>query len=61
MLAVADADGKTPNGSSIDEIVRGGARRMLAAALEAEVNTYLAQRSDERDDPDTGARARNWT
>jgi len=32
-------DGATANGSSlIDEIVRGGARRMLAAALEAEVN-----------------------
>jgi putative transposase len=33
----------TPNGSLIDEIVREGARRMLAAALEAEVNSYLAE------------------
>jgi hypothetical protein len=45
-----DADAKTPNGSLIDEIVREGARRMLAAALEAEVNTYLAQLADERDE-----------
>jgi hypothetical protein len=45
-----DAGGKTPNGSLIDEIVRKGARRMLAAALEAEVNTYLAQLADERDE-----------
>ena len=36
----------TPNGSLIDEIVREGARHMLAAALEAEVNTYLAQLAD---------------
>jgi transposase-like protein len=50
MLTVVDADGMTPNGSLIDEIVREGARRMLAAALEAEVNTYLAQLADERDE-----------
>jgi putative transposase len=50
VLTVVDADGKTPNGSLIDEIVREGARRMLAAALEAEVNTYLAQLADERDE-----------
>jgi hypothetical protein len=30
MLTVVDADGMTPNGSLIDEIVREGARRMLA-------------------------------
>jgi len=40
----------TPNGSLIDEIVREGAKRMLAAALEAEVNTYLAQLADQRDE-----------
>lgn len=38
MLTVVNADGSTDNGSLIDEIVREGARRMLAAALEAEVN-----------------------
>ncbi len=36
MLSVVNDDGTTTNGSSlIDEIVREGARRMLAAALEA--------------------------
>ncbi|MFI8952251.1 IS256 family transposase [Streptomyces sp. NPDC053750] len=41
----------TANGSSlIDEIVREGARRMLAAALEAEVNACTAEFADQRDD-----------
>ena len=40
----------TPNGSLIDEIVREGARRMLAAALEAEVNGYLAELAEQRDE-----------
>ncbi len=33
MLTVVNEDGTTPHGSLIDEIVREGARRMLAAAL----------------------------
>jgi transposase-like protein len=37
-------------GSLIDEIVRDGARRMLAAALEAEVAAYIAAHADERDE-----------
>ncbi|MFE7043663.1 IS256 family transposase [Streptomyces atratus] len=48
MLTVVNADGSTPNGSLIDEIVREGARRMLAAALEAEVNSYIAELAGER-------------
>src|SRR5882757_1136670 len=36
--------------SLIDEIVREGARRMLAEALKAEVDAYLAQFADERDE-----------
>jgi transposase-like protein len=36
-------------GSVIDEIVREGARRMLAAALEAEVDAYVAEFAGERD------------
>jgi transposase-like protein len=36
--------------SLIDEIVREGARRMLAAALEAEVAGYVGQFADERDE-----------
>ncbi|MFD5475284.1 IS256 family transposase [Streptomyces sp. NPDC127105] len=50
MLTVVNEDGTTPSGSSLlDEIVREGARRMLAAALEAEVNTYMAELAGERD------------
>jgi transposase-like protein len=37
-------------GSLIDEIVREGARRMLAAALEAEVAAYIAAYAEELDD-----------
>ena len=36
--------------SLIDEIVREGARRMLAEALQAEVDAYIAQFADERDE-----------
>ncbi|HEX2131662.1 MAG TPA: IS256 family transposase [Actinophytocola sp.] len=49
----ADADGPRPAGCSsalIDEIVREGARRMLAEALQAEVDAYIAQFSGERDE-----------
>lgn len=37
-------------GSLIDEIVRDGARRMLAAALEAEVAAYIAAHTAELDE-----------
>ncbi|MEU2978670.1 IS256 family transposase [Streptomyces hirsutus] len=51
MLSVVNDDGTTANGSSlIDEIVREGARRMLAAALKAEVNAYIAELTDQRDE-----------
>lgn len=43
-------DGSTVRPSLIDEIVREGARRMLAAALEAEVDAYIAELADERDE-----------
>ena len=47
----ADADDPRGAGSSlIDEIVRDGARRMLAEALQAEVDTYIAQFIGERDE-----------
>ncbi|MDX6346219.1 MAG: hypothetical protein QOF84_1009, partial [Streptomyces sp.] len=48
MLTVVNDDGSTRDGSLIDEIVRDGARRMLAAALEAEVNSYIAELADQR-------------
>jgi hypothetical protein len=43
VLTVVSEDGITRDGSLLDEIVREGARRMLAAALEAEVNSYMAK------------------
>jgi putative transposase len=51
VLTVVPEDGSAEGGSSlIDEIVRDGARRMLAAALEAEVDAYLAEYAGERDE-----------
>jgi hypothetical protein len=44
-------DDRSAAGSSlIDEIVRDGARRMLAEALQAEVDAYIAQFAEERDE-----------
>lgn len=43
LLSVVNNDGTTETGSLMDDIVREGARRMLAAALEAEVNQYIAE------------------
>ncbi|HEX9541906.1 MAG TPA: IS256 family transposase [Streptosporangiaceae bacterium] len=42
--------GKDGSSSLIDEIVREGARRMLAEALQAEVEAYIAQLAGERDE-----------
>ncbi|MFI0977670.1 transposase [Streptomyces sp. NPDC021093] len=51
MLSVVTADGITADGSApIDEIVREGARRMLAAALEVEVAACIAELADEKDE-----------
>jgi len=56
MLTVIPGDGSGHEGgkdgspSLIDEIVREGARRMLAGALQAEVDAYIARFADERDD-----------
>src|SRR5215213_2347758 len=52
----ADADGpRRPDGGAlIDELVREGARRMLAEALQAEVDDYIARHASERDE--TGRR-----
>lgn len=46
VLTEVNEDGTTPSGGSLlDEIPREGARRMPAAALEAEVNAYTAELS----------------
>lgn len=49
VLTVVNDDASRRDGSLIDDIVREGARRMLAAALEAEVDAYIAELADERD------------
>src|SRR3954454_8199988 len=59
VLTVVNPDDPTPvtgpvppsaGGSLIDEIVRDGARRMLAAALEAEAAAYVAAHTDQVDE-----------
>ncbi|GAA2471287.1 hypothetical protein GCM10010388_74880 [Streptomyces mauvecolor] len=49
MLSVVIADGTTETGSLIDDFVCAGVRRMLAAALEAEVNACIAELADQQD------------
>jgi transposase-like protein len=44
------AGNAAPSASLIDEIVREGARRMLAEALQTEVDAYVARFIDERDE-----------
>jgi hypothetical protein len=57
------AGGKDGSPSLIDEIVREGARRMLAEALQAEVDAYIAQFTAERDKDGRRLVVRNgeWT
>jgi len=43
----------------LDEIVRDGARRMLAAALESEVDTHVGGAKEERDDKGPALVTRN--
>jgi putative transposase len=52
MLTVVtdDPTREHPAPSVLDEIVREGARRMLAAALEAEVDAYVQAHVGERDE-----------
>jgi hypothetical protein len=45
-----EASNEPAGGSLLDEIVRDGARQMLAAALQAEVAAYVEQFKDEFDE-----------
>ena len=59
-----DADEPREAGGSaslIDQIVREGARRMLAEALQAEVEAYIAAFADERDEHGRRLVVRNGT
>src|SRR2546423_15647426 len=47
---VADEAAREDLAAGLDEIVREGARRMLAAALEDEVAAYIAAHAAERDE-----------
>ena len=59
----ADADKPRRDGGSslIDELVREGARRMLAEALQAEVDDYIARFVAERDEHGRRLVVRNGT
>lgn len=50
LRVVTDDDSRAEMSSAIDEICAEGARRMLAAALEAEVDAYVTALADERDE-----------
>jgi putative transposase len=50
LKVVADGAAREDLAASLDEIVREGARRMLAAALEDEVAAYIAALAGERDE-----------
>ena len=50
LRVVTDDDARAEMRSSLDEIVLEGARRMLAAALEAEVDNYLGRLAGEVDE-----------
>jgi putative transposase len=50
LSVVADAQAHDELRLDLDQLVREGARRMLAAALEAEVDDYLAAHAAERDE-----------
>ncbi len=50
LKVVEDAAAREELAAGLDGIVREGARRMLAAALEAEVEAYLAAHLGERDE-----------
>ncbi|MGH8997722.1 MAG: IS256 family transposase [Acidimicrobiales bacterium] len=54
LRVLTDDDARADMAAGLDEIVREGARRLLAAALEAEVDGYIAAFADERDE--TGRR-----
>jgi transposase-like protein len=50
LRVVADEDAGAEWTSALDQIVADGARRMLAAALEAEVDAYIAGLADQLDE-----------
>src|SRR5437867_10401385 len=50
LSVIADDQARAELHADLDELAREGARRMLAAALEAEVDDYLTAHAGERDE-----------
>ncbi len=50
LSVVTDEAARSELAMSLDELAREGARRMLAAALETEVDAYLATHADQTDE-----------
>ena len=50
LTVVTDDDARAEMVAALDEIVLDGARRMLAAALEVEVDAYIAGLAGEHDE-----------
>jgi len=59
LRVLTDDDARADMTAGLDELVREGARRMLAAALEAEVDAYVAAFVDERDEAGKALVVRN--
>jgi putative transposase len=54
LKVVVDESSRAELAAGLDELAREGARRMLAMALEAEVEAYITAFADERDDAGGG-------
>jgi len=61
LRVVTDEQGGAEMRSTLDEIVAEGARRMLAIALEAEVDAYVTGLAGERGDDGRRLVVRNGT
>jgi putative transposase len=59
LSVIVDETARAALHADLDELAREGARRMLAAALEAEVDAYLAAAAAERDEGDRRLVVRN--
>ena len=59
LSVVTDAQARPELRLDLDELAREGARRMLAQALEAEVDAYLAAHADQLDEHDHRLVVRN--
>jgi len=61
ITAKTDAPAEPVIGTTLDDLARVGAQRMIAAALQIEVDEYLARFRDERDAAGHAVVVRNGT